>query len=165
MLTGITITPLTTRADERGFFTELLRQDWLPDADDIRQSNFSITYPQTIRAWHRHVRGQTDYFIVLAGAIQLCAYNDQTKELTEIITTGDVPQMVRVPGHYWHGFKVVGDERAHLIYFTTTLYDYADPDEERLPWDDPSVTPSTINGRTDDPRCHTPWNWWYRPFR
>ncbi len=163
MLTGITITPLTTRADERGFFTEIVRQDWLPD--DIQQSNFSVTYPRTIRAWHRHIRGQTDYFIVLAGALQLCAYDDRSDELTEIISTGDILQIVRVPGHYWHGFKVVGDERAHLIYFTTALYDYADPDEERMPWDDPGVTPSSINGRTDDPRCNLPWDWWHRPFK
>jgi len=141
MLTGITITPLTTHADERGLFTEIIRQDWLPD--DIQQSNLSITYPGTIRAWHRHTRGQTDYFIVLAGALQL----------------------VRMPGHYWHGFKAVGDERAHLIYFTTALYNYADPDEERKSWDDPGVTPSSINGRTDDPRCNAPWDWWHRPFK
>ncbi|MFB6197422.1 MAG: dTDP-4-dehydrorhamnose 3,5-epimerase, partial [Halobacteriaceae archaeon] len=35
----------------------------------------------------------------------------------------------------WHGFKAVGDERAILINFPTNLYDYENPDEERLPHD------------------------------
>jgi dTDP-4-dehydrorhamnose 3,5-epimerase len=34
-------------------------------------------------------------------------------------------QILRVPGKYWHGFKVVGNESAYLIYFVNKLYDYA----------------------------------------
>ena len=56
-----------------------------------------------------------------------------------------------MPDHYWHSFKAVGDERAPLIYFTTALCNYIDLDEERMPWDDPRVTPSLINGKTYDP--------------
>jgi dTDP-4-dehydrorhamnose 3,5-epimerase len=50
---------------------ELLRED------NIVQANLSITYPGIIRAWHTHVRGQTDYFLVLRGSIKVCAYNDE----------------------------------------------------------------------------------------
>ena len=78
---------------------------------------------QTIRAWHRHLRGQTDYFLALKGAIKICAYDEKTGELNEIISTGQDLQIVRVPGHYWHGFKVVGNKPAMLLYFTTKLYD------------------------------------------
>jgi len=42
-------------------------------------------------------------------------------ELDEIVSTGDAPQVVRVPGHYWHGFSVVGDEPAMLVYFVNMV--------------------------------------------
>jgi dTDP-4-dehydrorhamnose 3,5-epimerase len=43
--------------------------------------------------------------------------------------------LVVFPGDCWHGFKVIGDEKAILINFPTELYDYDDPDEQRLPHD------------------------------
>ncbi|NQE53173.1 hypothetical protein C5S29_06235, partial [ANME-1 cluster archaeon GoMg3.2] len=45
------------------------------------------------------------------------------------------------------------------------LYDYENPDEERRPWDDPTIVPKRINGRTDDERCNKPWDWFYRPYK
>jgi dTDP-4-dehydrorhamnose 3,5-epimerase len=167
MLTGITVKPLKRFPDERGFFTEIFRKDWkdLIEDDNIAQANFSITYPNIIRAWHRHTKGQTDYFVVLKGALKMCAYNEKTKELNEIISTGQDLQIVRMPGHYWHGFKAMGDEPAMLLYLTTKLYDYANPDEERRPWDDQTLVPKFINGKKDDPRAGKPWNWNYPPHK
>ncbi|MGZ4947863.1 MAG: polysaccharide biosynthesis C-terminal domain-containing protein [Halobacteriota archaeon] len=164
MLQGIEKKQLTTHVDERGFFTELARHDWLGD-DTIQQANFSISYPGTVRAWHRHTRGQIDNFVVLRGAIKLCAYDDTTRELDEIILTGGVLQSARMPGYYWHGFKVLGEERAYLVYFVNKLYQYADPDEERRPWNDSTVFPRIINGTRNDPRCEKPWDWNYPSFR
>lgn len=164
MLQGIETRALTKRADERGFFTELVRQDWIVD-DSLQQCNFSITYPGVVRAWHRHTRGQTDYFVVLRGAIKLCAYDDATAELNEIILTSDVLRSVRIPGHYWHGFMVLGDQRTYLVYFVNKLYEYTTPDEERRPWNDPTVCPLTINGEMQDVRCGKPWDWMYTSFK
>lgn len=166
MLQGIKIKLLKRYFDERGSFTELMRKDWKEILEDnFVQANLSISYPGIIRAWHRHQRGQTDYFICLNGAIKICAFDDETMELDEIISTGEVPKIVRVPGKYWHGFKVIGNEPAWLLYFINRLYDYANPDEERRPWNDPKIIPKTINGKTDDPRVGKPWNWNYPPYR
>jgi dTDP-4-dehydrorhamnose 3,5-epimerase len=167
MLEGITIKPLKRMNDERGAFTELLRQDWkdLLDKELPVQANFSVTYPGTIRAWHRHVRGQTDYMIVTKGSLKICIYDEKTGKLDEIISSGQDLQTVRVPGHYWHGFKVLGDETAFLVYFTTRLYDYRDPDEERRPWDDPTIKPKFINDKKDDPRVQKPWNWNHSTYK
>ncbi len=164
MLYGIKKRPLTTHVDERGFFTELIRLDWLGD-DTVQQSNFSISYPGTVRAWHRHTRGQIDDFVVVRGAIKLCAFDDATRELNEIVLSGDVLQSARIPGHYWHGFRVLGEKRAYLVYFVNKLYNYTDPDEERRPWNDPSIVPHIINGTQDDPRCGKPWDWDHPDFR
>ena len=53
-----------------------------------------------------------DCFVVLRGAMKICAYDDET------VSTGEILQVVRIPGHYWHGFKVVGDEKAFLVLST-----------------------------------------------
>ena len=165
MLEGIEVKPLRKFADERGFFTEIMRKDWQLLDDEIVQANFSVSYPGIVRAWHRHLRGQVDCFVVLKGALKICAYEDETEELDEIVSTCENLQVVRIPGHYWHGFKVVGDERAYLVYFVNKRYDYENPDEERRAWNDPTVVPKTINGRKDDERCNKPWDWFYLPYK
>jgi dTDP-4-dehydrorhamnose 3,5-epimerase len=167
MLEGITIKPIKNLPDERGFFTELMRTDWknLLEDDTIAQANLSQTFPGIIRAWHKHTKGQTDYFIALKGTVKICAYDEETKELNEIISTGQNLQVVRIPGHYWHGFKAVGDKSAMLLYFTTRLYDYNNPDEKRRPWNDPTVIPKSINGKEQDLRTGMPWDWNHPPHK
>lgn len=133
--------------------------------DQPAQTNFSTTYPGMIRAWHRHNRGQIDYFIVVKGALKTCAYDEETKELDEIISTGLDMYVLKMPGHYWHGFKVLGNETALLVYFTANLYDYQSPDEERRLWKDPKIVPKMINGKKDNPRTGKPWDWNYPPYK
>ena len=167
MLEGVQIKPLIRRADERGFFLELMRQDWktLFKEDHVVQANLSISYPSIIRAWHRHLRGQVDYFVALKGALKICAYDEASGEIAEVISTGNDLQIVRIPGKYWHGFKVVSDENAWLLYFVNKLYDTENPDEERRPWNDSTLIPKIINGRRNDPRVNKPWDWTFPPHQ
>jgi dTDP-4-dehydrorhamnose 3,5-epimerase len=167
MLKGIQIKPIKRIFDERGAFQELMRKEWkdLLKEDEIAQANLSVSYPGIIRAWHRHLRGQVDYFIVLKGALKICAYDEEKGELNEIISTGDDLKIVRIPGKYWHGFKVVSNLEAWLLYFVNKLYDYERPDEERRPWNDQTIVPKSINGKTDDPRIGKPWDWNYPPHK
>jgi len=171
-LPGVKLADLTRFPDERGIFTEIMRTDWREflDGDQIVQANFSFTYPGIVRAWHKHERGQVDYFLVVKGAIKVCAYDDDEASetqghLIEVTLTEDRMQILRVPGHYWHGFKVVSPESAYLIYFVNKLYDYQNPDELRRPWNDPTIVPKAINGKTDDPRCGKSWDWFYPPHK
>ena len=161
MLAGIVVKPLQRFSDERGFFTEVMRIDWkdLFLEDTIAQANHSFTYPGMIRAWHRHLRGQNDYFLVLRGLIKICAFDDKTAELDEIISSGVDLQLVRIPGHYWHGFKALGNEPSMLVYFTTNLYDSKNPDEERRLWNDQKLIPKLVNGKKEDVRVGKPWDW------
>ena len=167
MLQGIRIKPIRRFPDERGFFSEVMRKDWkdLFGDDTVAQANFSYSYPNVIRAWHRHVKGQIDYFLALKGMIKICAFDDKTEEVDEIVSSGFDLQVVRMPGHYWHGFKAVGNEPAMLLYFTTNLYDPANPDEERREWDDPTLIPKSVNGKKNDERVGKPWNWNLPPHK
>ena len=69
-LEGVKVYELRVLPDDR-VFAEALRQDWseLLEGDWIVQANISYSYPGIIRAWHKHERGQIDYFLVLKGAI------------------------------------------------------------------------------------------------
>ncbi|MEM2129504.1 MAG: dTDP-4-dehydrorhamnose 3,5-epimerase family protein [Candidatus Bathyarchaeia archaeon] len=167
MLSGIAIKQLKRIPDERGFFTEIFRNDWqdLIQNEEIKQVNLSISYPSIIRAWHKHERGQIDYFIVIKGALKICAYDETTQELAEIIATGENLQVVKIPGHYWHGFKVVSNEPAMLVYLVNRLYEYNNPDELRKAWNDSSIIPKLINGKKDDPRVGKPWDWLLPPHK
>ena len=157
MLPGVKVYNIKKNIDERGFFAELLRLDWknFIENDNIMQVNLSISYPGIIRAWHRHLRGQIDYICVVKGALKVCAYDDgedskTNGQLDEIILNSEQFQIIRIPGFYWHGTKCMGDEPSMTLYFVTRLYDYKNPDEERRPWNDPSII---------DPRTGEPYDW------
>ena len=149
-LPGVRTLDLEVIPDERGFFSEGFREDWerFVEGDRIAQANISYSYPGIIRAWHRHLRGQVDYFVVLRGAMKICAYDDRNSstkgKLVEIVSEPHKLQLVRIPGIYWHGTKTISNEPSLLVYFTNRLYDYRNPDEERRPWNDPTV----INPKT-----------------
>jgi len=151
MLPGVRVHNIERMVDERGFFAELMRDDWskLLENDKILQTNVSFSQPGTIRAWHRHNRGQIDYIVVVKGSMKICAYDDKIGsptqgQLSEIVASEQKPQVVRIPGHYWHGTKTLGNEPSLTLYLVTRLYDNSDPDEERRSWNDPKIiNPST----------------------
>ncbi len=143
---GIKTYDINVLPDERGFFSEALRNDWkdLLGDDEIIQANISFSYPGIIRAWHRHHRGQVDYFLVLKGAMKICAYDDREKSptkgrLLEVVGNENKLQIIRIPGLYWHGTKTVSSSPSLTVYFVTKTYDYKNPDEERRPWNDSTI--------------------------
>jgi dTDP-4-dehydrorhamnose 3,5-epimerase len=165
-LPGVRSYEINLIPDERGFFAEAIRQDWKDLIDEwIVQSNMSFSYPGMVRAWHKHLRGQVDHFLVLKGAAKICAYDDEKKSLVEVIGTSQKPAITRIPGFYWHGFKAIGDEPTLIMYFVNRLYDYKNPDEVRRPWNDSEIIPEEINGNKSDPRAGKPWDWFYPPHK
>ncbi len=122
--------------DERGSFTEVYRSDW---DWPIQQANISISKAGVIRAWHRHAHGQLDYMVLLRGAVKF-AYWDGHRVYDKVfeVPEGQPPRdLFLVDGAYWHGFKALTD--CTILYFTTRLYNYESPDEERKPPDDKEI--------------------------
>jgi dTDP-4-dehydrorhamnose 3,5-epimerase len=122
-LKGVKVQEINLIPDERGFFAEALRQDWkdLLEEEWIVQANISYSYPNIVRAWHKHERGQVDYFLVLKGAMKICAYEEETGKLVEIIASGEKPSIVRIPGKYLHGTKTVSNTPSLTVYFVTNF--------------------------------------------
>jgi len=167
-LKGVRTLDINLIPDDRGFFAEVLREDCKDyfDNDQITQVNLSYSYPDVVRAWHRHNRGQVDYFLALQGAVKVCAYDDEENSptrgrLVEIVINERKLRLVRIPGNYWHGTKTVSSTPSLVIYFVNRLYDKIDPDEQRRPWNDVKIIPLSINGKTTDPRVGKPWDWFY----
>ena len=69
MIKGVLVKENKKFIDDRGFFSELVRKDWneLIQDDIIVQINLNHSHPNIIRAWHRHLQGQVDYFICIEG--------------------------------------------------------------------------------------------------
>ena len=64
-LEGVIARELDILPDARGFFCGTLRHDWTDFVSGpVLQVNLSCTYPNVVRAWHRHTKGQVDYFLV-----------------------------------------------------------------------------------------------------
>lgn len=166
MLQGIRIKDLKRYFDERGSSNEIFRRD-MPDMfeEEIVQTNMNVTYPGIVRAWHMHRMGQVDYYFLVRGVMKICAFDDDSNELDEFFLSGQLPQILRVPGKYWHGFKAIGNEPAVLVYFTSRLYDYANPDEARRSWNDQNMIPKLVNGHTNDPRVGKVWDWYSPPHK
>ena len=166
-LKGVKTYELAILPDERGFFAEAFRKDWKEFVENkwIMQANISCSYPNIVRAWHKHNKGQIDYFLVLKGAMKICAYEEETGRLAEIVASSEAPTVVRIPGKYLHGTRTIGNDSSLTVYFVTRLYDYQDPDEIRRPWNDSTIIPTEINGKESDPRIGKPWDWFYPPHK
>lgn len=156
-LEGLIVRALEKHCDDRGFFAEALRGDWkhLMLDQGIVQASLSLSRPGVIRAWHRHTRGQVDYIIVVDGMVRISVYDGQREsptfgEIVDMQVTGEELKVIRIPGHYWHGTKNIGDKPSLTLYLFTRLYDYKNPDEERRKWDDPTII---------DPRTKNPYDW------
>jgi dTDP-4-dehydrorhamnose 3,5-epimerase len=68
--------------------------------------------------------------------MKICAYDGRREsasrgQLAKIVSNGEKLRVARMPGHYWHGTKTLGNEPSLFAYFMNRLYDYANPDEDR----------------------------------
>lgn len=138
MIHGVQIKPLVVHADERGFFTELFREDD-PQYTHFGQANLSLNYPGVIRAWHWHEQ-QEDLWTVVNGMVKAVLYDPRegspTKgEVQEVFLGEHNRALLRIPIGVVHGYKTIGTQPSLLVYFVTKPYDRNDPDELRLPWD------------------------------
>lgn len=142
MIQGVEVKKLVRHPDDRGFFMEILRDD-----DELLkrfgQASLSKSYPGVIKAFHYHKR-QDDIWFFPVGNAQVVLHDmredSPTKGETNVFYLGeDNPQVVVIPTGVAHGYRVLGNTPAVIVYFTTESYDPKNPDEYRLAWDDPSI--------------------------
>jgi dTDP-4-dehydrorhamnose 3,5-epimerase len=135
MIDGLELIPLEYRHDARGWFLEVRRESRLP-APTV-QTNVSFSRKGVIRGLHYHERGQDDLFTCLTGTARVVVLDRETGELFTADIGENNPLAVYIPGRHAHGIEALTD--LIFCYHVTAEYDPTDPDEQRLPWDDPRV--------------------------
>ena len=161
MIHDLDIHSLDVNPTATGELVELYRDDWDvfdraadgTDADAVesdqaastpRMATMETAFPGTVDAWQRHPEGQVDHLTVPRGQIELGVYDDREDsptqgETSSIVMSERDPILVRVPAGVWHGYQVLGSEPATILNFPDQLYEYYDPDLERLPADSDAV--------------------------
>jgi len=141
MIQGVKVKTLTTHADERGFFREVLRMSDDFKVNDIGQISHSLVYTGVVKAWHAHkIQSQWNY--VVTGLIRVALYDNRKesktyKNLMEfLVGDNQSAQYYFFPKGVVHGYKVVVGPM-NILYVTSGVYDLND--EIRIAHDDPSI--------------------------
>jgi dTDP-4-dehydrorhamnose 3,5-epimerase len=121
--------------DDRGRLMEILRAD---DAffEKFGQIYVTTTNPGVVKAWHMHLK-QADNMACIAGMLRLALYdareNSPTfKEINEFFMGIHNPLFVHIPPGVYHGWKCISPEESIVVNAPTEMYDYRNPDEQRL---------------------------------
>jgi len=135
MIDGVKTKILKVIPDDRGRVMEILRAD-----DDFfekfGQVYMTTTYPGVVKAWHMH-KNQTDNVACIQGMVKLVLYDSREdsptyKEINELFLGIHGPLLIHIPIGVFHGWMCISDEEAIVINIPTEVYDYENPDEQRL---------------------------------
>jgi dTDP-4-dehydrorhamnose 3,5-epimerase len=144
LIDGIRIHPLALYPDDRGYFLELARFGQaltaaFPAAST--QVSAALTVPGAIKAFHFH-RHQTDLWAVPTGMLQVALVDLRPESPTfghrNTIYTGHLrPWQILIPPGVGHGYKVISQDPALLVYLTDRFYN--PEDEGRIAYNDPGI--------------------------
>lgn len=144
LIDGVTVTPFPIWPDDRGYFLEVARIGQGPAAHfppETTQISAALSYPGTIKAFHYHLH-QTDFWVPAQGMFQVVLVDlrkgSRTFGLRNTLYVGALrPWQIIIPPGVGHGYKVVGENAAMLVYVTSRIYD--PKDEGRIPYDSPEI--------------------------
>lgn len=135
MIDGVKVKKLKVIPDERGRLMEMLRAD-----DDFfekfGQVYMTSTYPGVVKAWHKHEK-QADNMACVAGMVKVVLYDGREgsptfREINEFYMGIHNPLLLHIPAGIYHGWMCVSQEEAIVVNAPTEMYDYKNPDEQRL---------------------------------
>lgn len=122
-----------------GVTTEVFRPDWGLAPQEVRHIIHVRLHGWAVSAWHCHEK-QTDRVFVTDGSLRMVMFDaregSSTKGmLTELRLSRMRPMLVTVPPGVWHGMQNLAAQECGFVNCFDRPYDYADPDEWRLPRD------------------------------
>jgi dTDP-4-dehydrorhamnose 3,5-epimerase len=144
LIAGVRVQPFPIFPDDRGYFLEVQRMGRGLIAGfpaESTQIAAALNFPGTIKAFHFHLH-QTDCWTVAKGMLQVALADLRTGSPTfgkrNTLYVGALrPWHVLIPPGVAHGYKVIGDGEALLVYMTDRFYN--PQDEGRIVYDDPSI--------------------------
>ena len=144
LIEGVRVRAYDLWPDDRGYFLEVARMGQGLAAGfptESTQVSAALSYPGTIKAFHYHLH-QTDLWVPSAGMFQVTLVDLRPESRTfgrkNTAYIGALkPWQLLIPPGVGHGYKVIGEQPALLVYVTNRLYN--PKDEGRLAYNDPSV--------------------------
>jgi dTDP-4-dehydrorhamnose 3,5-epimerase len=144
LIEGVVVRPFDLWPDDRGYFLEVARMGQGLAASfpaESTQVSAALSYPGTIKAFHYHLH-QTDLWVPATGMFQVTLVDLRPESSTfgrknTAYAGGLKPWQFLIPPGVGHGYKVIGEQPAMLVYVTNRLYN--PKDEGRVAYNDPSI--------------------------
>jgi dTDP-4-dehydrorhamnose 3,5-epimerase len=144
LIDGVKLRAFDLWPDDRGYFLEVTRMGQGLAAAfpaETTQVSAALSYPGTIKAFHFH-QHQTDLWVPAQGMFQVALVDlrpdSPTFGVKNTMYAGSLrPWQMLIPPGVGHGYKVIGETAAMLVYVTNRLYN--PKDEGRIPYNDPSI--------------------------
>jgi dTDP-4-dehydrorhamnose 3,5-epimerase len=144
LIAGVRVQPFPIYPDDRGVFLEVQRigqglaAGFPPESTQV---SAALNYAGAIKAFHYHLR-QTDCWTPAKGLFQVALADLRLGSPTfgkrNTLYVGALrPWRLLIPPGVAHGYKVIGNEEAMLVYLTDRFYN--PQDEGRIPYDHPGV--------------------------
>ena len=150
MIEEVIIKKLEKFSDERGWLTEIFRNDEMKYQPEM--AYISVTKPGIARGPHEH-KMQSDFFIFVGpGIFKLYLWDNRRESKTfgqkEVLEVGENnPVAILVPAGVVHGYKCVSSEPAYSINLPDKLYKGENKKEEvdEIRWEKDSNSPFKID--------------------
>ncbi len=142
MIEGVKVKKIVSFHDDRGFFAEVAKFGE-ETFHEIKQTSYSETLPGVIKAFHWHKR-QWDLWFLVKGSAQAVLFDlregSPTRGQTDVLYPNPRNMLfIAIPPGVAHGYRVLGGEPIGMMYHASEAYDPANPDEYRIPFDDPAI--------------------------
>ncbi len=120
---GIIVQDMEVFSDQRGWLTELFREDQLPAGFRPVMAYLSVTRPGVVRGPHEH-NEQTDYFCFIGSFILYLWDNreDSPTYLRRMVIREVEKRVIIVPPGVVHAYKNTGDADGLVLNFPDRLY-------------------------------------------
>jgi dTDP-4-dehydrorhamnose 3,5-epimerase len=144
LIAGVRVQPFSIYPDDRGYFLEVQRMGHGLAAEfpaGRSQISAAVNFAGTVKAFHFHLH-QTDCWTPVKGMLQVALVDLRHASTTfgrrNTMYVGPLrPWQVLIPPGVAHGYKVIGNEEALLVYMTDQFYNPRD--EGRIPYNDSSI--------------------------
>jgi dTDP-4-dehydrorhamnose 3,5-epimerase len=142
-IAGVTSKQMANVLTDTGCLTEIWRTDWALDdlpVDQIFQRTLDVGRATD---WHAHAQ-TTDHLFCAVGRLRLTLYDARRASPTHgrvaVLRLGhERPAIVTVPPGVWHAVRNVGESTVLYVNVVDRAYDYAAPDNYRLPSETPLI--------------------------
>lgn len=144
LIKGVLLVRPRVFGDDRGYFVETYRREWIPSGREMIQSNRGNRVAGCIVGLHYHLH-QADYWYVPFGHARVVLHDlrsgSPTDGATQMIDLGEVNGGVNehlgvyIPPGVAHGFASITDMT--ITYLVDGYYNPAD--ELGVAWDDPDI--------------------------